>query len=743
MKKILCILGFMAPALLWAQSKTITGFTKESAEAEFKLEEKFDSYLKADNLDNWMKRLTAQPHHLGSAYGKNNAEFMRDLFKSWGYEAEIEVFKVLFPTPKVRLLEMTAPTKFKAKLNEPQLKEDATSGPKGQLPTYNAWSPDGDVTAELVFVNYGVPDDYKALERLGIDVKGKIVIAKYGGSWRGIKPKVAQEHGAIGCLIYSDPMDDGYVRGDVYPKGGYRPADGVQRGSVLDMPIYPGDPLTPNIGATEEAKRLDRSEATNLIKIPVQPISYADAQPLLQALAGPVAPEGWKGALPLTYHIGPGPAKVRLKLEFDWKLVDCYNVIAKLKGSEYPDQWVIRGNHHDGWNNGAADPISGMVAVMEEARAIGELVKTGWKPRRTIVYAAWDGEEPSLIGSTEWAELHAAELQQKAVAYINTDGNGRGFFFGGGSHTLETLVSEVVRDITDPETQVSVLERGKARAAVNATSTKAKKEALARKGITLGALGSGSDYTPFIQHLGIPSLNYGYGGESESGVYHSLYDSYDHYKRFVDPKFDYGVTLAKTGGRTTLRLVNAEVLPFDFKAFHRTVNGYLTEVTALIDNLREATEVENLLIRERKYVLAADPTKKYVPPVAQEAVPYINFASLQNAMTALEKSANTFSELIAANPRPNTNVARLNQLLYQAEQKLLSPTGLPRRPWYKHVVYAPGFYTGYGVKTLPGVREAIEQRAWQEAQEQIEIAAKALTGYSKDIDAACKILMMR
>ncbi|HEY5824413.1 MAG TPA: transferrin receptor-like dimerization domain-containing protein [Cyclobacteriaceae bacterium] len=743
MRKLLLLILVLCPIIIWAQSKSITGFTKESAEQELKLEEKFDSHLKSSNLDQWMKKLTAKPHHVSAAYSKVNAEFMRDLFRSWGYEAEIESYKILFPTPKVRILEMTAPTKFTAKLAEPQLKEDATSGPSEQLPTYNAWSADGDVTAELVFVNYGIPDDYEYLERLGIDVKGKIVIAKYGGSWRGIKPKLAQEHGAIGCLIYSDPEGDGYTQGDVYPKGGYRPKDAVQRGSVLDMPVRPGDPLTPNIGATADAKRLDRSEAESLLKIPVLPISYGDAQPLLQAMTGPVAPANWRGALPITYHIGPGPVKVHLKLQFDWKMVDCLNVIAKLKGSEFPDEWVIRGNHHDGWNNGAADPISGMVAEMEEARALSELVKAGWKPKRTIVYCAWDAEEPGLIGSTEWVEHHAAELQQKAVAYINSDGNGRGFFYGQGSHTLETMISEVARDITDPETNVSVLERSRAYAATHAGSTKAKKEALAKKNITIGALGSGSDYTPFIQHLGIPSLNLGYGGEGEGGVYHSIYDSYDHYTRFGDPKFEYGIMLAKTAGRTTLRLVNSDVLPFDFKAFHKTVNGYLTEVTAFIDNLRETTDVENQLVKERKYVLAADPTEKYIAPVAKEPVPFVSFASLQNAISALEKSTTMFSELYAANPKPNTNVTKLNQLLYQAEQKLLSPAGLPRRPWFKHTIYAPGYYTGYGVKTLPGVREAIEQRNWKEAQEQIEIAAKGIEAYTKDIDAASKILMLR
>lgn len=730
--------------LAFSQTKSIYGFTRENAESEFKLEDKFDAQLKAANLDEWLKKLSLRPHHVGSAYGKVNAEYMRDLFKSWGYDAQIESYQILFPTPKVRVLEMTAPTKFVAKLVEPPLKEDATAAiGADQLPVYNAWSADGDVTAELVYVNYGVPADYEQLARMDIDVKGKIVIARYGGSWRGIKPKVAQEHGAIGCIIYSDPMDDGYMQGDVYPKGGARPKDGAQRGSVMDMPVYPGDPLTPNVGSTPDARRLNRSEVTNLIRIPVLPISYGDAQPILAALGGPLAP--WKGGLPITYHIGPGPVKVHLKVESNWTTVDALNVIAKMKGSEFPDEWIVRGNHHDGWNNGAADPLSGLVAEMEEARAIGELVKGGWKPKRTIVYCAWDAEEPGLMGSTEWVEHHAQELQAKVVAYINSDGNGRGFLGVQGSHTFETLMTEVSRDVMDPETGVSVFERGKSRAALYANNAKSKKEALGRRTLVLGAMGSGSDYTPFIQHLGIPSMNIGYGGEGSGGggVYHSVYDTYDHYVRYVDGKFDYGVALAKTAGRTTLRLAGADVLPFDFKSFHRTVNGYLNEVTALLESIRESTEVENQLIRENRYALAADPKEKIIPPTAKEPVPFLNFASLQNALSTLEKSANQYADLIAANPKPNTNVAELNRLLYQAEQKLLSPSGLPRRPWFRHTIYAPGFYTGYGVKTLPGVREAIEERNWKEAQDQIEIAATAIDTYARQIDAASKVLMMR
>ena len=736
--RVAILLLFVLSFTLSAQ-KTISGFTADEAKKQAELEAKFDAMLKAENLDAWLKKLASRPHALGQPFGKESAVFMRDLLKSWGYDAQIETYKVLFPTPKTRVLELLTPTKFVAKLNEPALKEDATSGQTAeQLPIYNAWSADGDVTGELVFVNYGVPADYEELEKLGIDVKGKIVIAKYGGSWRGIKPKVAQEHGAVGCIIYSDPEEDGYYQGDVYPKGAYKNKTGAQRGSVMDMPIYPGDPLTPGVGATENATRLKQSEAPNLLKIPVIPISYGDAQPLLEALGGPVAPATWRGALPITYHVGPSTAKVHLKLSFDWKMVDCHNVIAKMQGSELPNQWVIRGNHHDAWVNGANDPLSGLVAELEEARAIAELVKTGWKPKRTIVFCAWDGEEPGLIGSTEWVEHHAAELQQKTVAYINSDGNGRGFVGISGSHTLETMMNEVVRDVIDPQFGITVLERRKSANASTAANAKVKKDIITKKTISIGALGSGSDYSPFIQHLGIPSLNIGFGGENGGGEYHSIYDSYDHYVRFKDPGFAYGIALAKTVGRTTLRLANAQAMPFNFKDFHRTVNGYLTEVIALLDNTRETTEVENMMLNEKRYVYASDPTKKYIPPTTKEPVPYLNFSPVQNALSELEKSATKLTDKLAANP--TDNISKVNEIVYQAEQSLLFVKGLPRRPWYQHTIYAPGFYTGYGVKTLPGVREAIEQREWKEAQEQIEILAGTLSSYTAKLNEAIKLL---
>jgi N-acetylated-alpha-linked acidic dipeptidase len=712
---------------VWSQSTYLM-----TTQQQLDLEKKFDAYPQAKNIDQLIKDMSAHPHHVGSPGNKKVVDYIYDKFKSWGYEVNVESFYVLFPTPKTRILEMTEPTKYKAVLSEPALKEDATSGQTDeQLPPYNCWSPDGDVTAELVFVNYGVPEDYEILQRIGIDVKGKIVIAKYGHSWRGIKPKVAQEHGAIGCIIYSDPHEDGYFQGDVYPKGAFKNEYGVQRGSVLDMPIYPGDPLTPGTAATKDAKRLDRKDAGNLLKIPVLPISYHDAEPLLRALDGSVAPPEWRGALPFTYHIGPGKTKVHLKLEFNWDIKQLNDIIAKLPGSENPDEWVIRGNHHDAWVNGASDPIGGQAAMLEEARSISELVKTGWKPNRSIVYCAWDGEEPALLGSTEWVEYHADELQKKAVIYINTDDYGKGFLEAAGSHALEPLINEIAKTVVDPETNISVLDRRRSKDIIDAgNNIKTKQQLLNKKTIDIDALGSGSDFSPFLQHIGVPSINIGYGGENAGGEYHSIYDSYDNFRRFKDPGFVYGTTLVKTAGRLTLRMANADILPFDFRSFSKTVNGYVGELVSLLDQMRENTSVENRLIREKFYVYADDPSMKLVPPSPKDEVPFLNFANLQNALRELDKTTNHLSDTLTKSTLPPNKQEEINKLLYTAEQKLLSDAGLPKRPWYKHCIYAPGLYTGYGVKTLPGIREAIEQRNWKEAQEQIEIDATVIKKFN-------------
>ncbi len=729
MYRLIALFLVLATANAIADDKPIYGFASPAQQQ--KLEAQFDAKLNRDNLRNWMQRLSARPHHLSSDYDRQNQEFIASLFRSWGYDTKIETFDVLFPTPRTRVVEMIAPERYTAKLFEPALSQDATSGQASeQLPVYNAYSTDGDVTGDLVYVNYGVPADYELLDRNGVDVKGKIVIARYGGSWRGIKPKVAAEHGAIGCIIYSDPRDDGYFQGDVYPKGPFRNENGAQRGSVADMPLFPGDPLTPGVAATASAKRLDRKDAPTITKIPVLPISYSDALPLLRALGGPIAPTEWRGALPITYHLGPGPTRVHINLQFDWKLVPARDVIARLPGSDRADEWVLRGNHSDAWVNGAEDPISGLVAMLEEARAIGELAKSGWKPRRTLVYAAWDGEEQGLLGSTEWMEAHVDELRQHGVVYINSDSNSRGFLDAAGSHSLERFVTEVARDVPDPQRNVSVLERRRAREIVAATSPEKRKEWREREAIRVDALGSGSDFTPFLQHAGLAALNIGYSGEGDGGSYHSIYDSFDHYTRFIDPGYQYGIAQAKTTGRMMLRLANADVLPFELSGVADTLRGYTTEVIKLADDMRTKIDEQNRESRDRSFELAADPMKPYVSPKVEPVVPYLDFSPLQNAIARLETATKSVPPTLTV----ASNTEAVDRALMHLEQAFTRPEGLPRRPWFQHYIYAPGFYTGYGVKTLPGVREAIEQKKWTEANQQIVVVSKVIDNYTAEVE---------
>jgi len=692
---------------------------------------KFRASPEAKNIGEYMKRMSARPHHLGSAYDKDNAEWILSKFREWGWDARLETYDVLFPTPKERLVEMVAPAAFTLKLDEPPVAVDPTSGQKTeQLPSFNAYSIDGDVTAPLVYVNYGRPQDYVELDRRGISVKGAIVIARYGASWRGIKPKVAAEHGAVGCLIYSDPMDDGYVVDDVFPDGPMRNSSGVQRGSVMDMPTYPGDPLTPGIGATPDAKRLDIKDVTTLTKIPVLPISYADAQPLLSALRGPVAPGDWRGALPITYHVGPGPARVHLKVAFNWDRARVYNVVARIQGSTYPDEWVIRGNHHDAWVNGAGDPGAGMSAELEEARAIGELVKQGWRPKRTLVYIAWDGEEQALLGSTEWVEDHDKDLREHAVAYVNSDGNGRGFLNASGSHSLEQLVNSVAKEVADPETTRSVWQRLQARMIARG-SRDVRNDARSRADLRIAALGSGSDYSAFLQHNGVPSLNLGFGGlDANDGVYHSIYDDYYHFTKFLDTDFAYGRALAQVAGTTTIRLADADLLPFEFTNLADTVQTYVKELATLLKNQQDEVRERNKQIDEGVFTAINDPRRPLAAPKVEEVPPALNFATLENAANALTQSAARYHKAVqTAQPRIASNAATVravNARLMQAERQLTDDAGLPKRSWYRHLLYAPGFYTGYAVKTMPGVREAIEQKQYREAETEIARVAKAL-----------------
>jgi N-acetylated-alpha-linked acidic dipeptidase len=723
-------------------SGKMLGYTSPSAKAERDWEKKLQDAVVADNIKENNRRMSARPHHVGSPYDKDNAEWILARFKEFGFDAHIETFQVLFPTPKERIVELLEPTKFRAKLQEPVVANDPTSGQTSeQLPTYNAYSIDGDVTAPLVYVNYGTRDDYEQLDRLGISVKGAIVIARYGDAWRGIKPKVAAEHGAIGCIIYSDPKDDGYFNGDDYPKGGWRPKDGVQRGSVMDTD-YPGDPLTPGVGATADAKRLSISEAKTITRIPVLPISYGDALPLLSALDGPVAPEKWRGALPITYHIGPGPAKVHLKVSSNWDLKPVNDVIATLRGSESPDQWVIRGNHHDAWVNGSSDPLSGMSAVLEEARVLGELHKQGWNPKRTIIYCAWDGEEPGLLGSTEWVETHDADLQKHAVAYINSDGNGRGFFHASGSHDLEKVINDVTRDIKDPEKNIPVWQRAKLSRIANAKNQEERGEIRKRAELTIGALGDGSDFASFLDHAGISAMNIGYGGENDADAYHSIYDDFYWYTHFVDTDFTYGRVLAQTGATTIMRLADAEVIPYEYTGLAETISKYITELEKQLKDKQEEIKERNLELKEGVFSAIADPHKTSVPPPRETEPPYMNFAPLKNAADAIKENADRYQAALAkaqadgASPLSPQSLDALNTQLLTISRDFLTERGLPERPWFRNQLYAPGAYTGYGAKPIAAVREYMDEKKWAEADAQVPGVAKVFEGVAAAIGKA-------
>jgi N-acetylated-alpha-linked acidic dipeptidase len=737
-----------APALA-ADGPPLLGFSTASGQAERTLEARFDANLSKEAIRARLKDMASQPNNVGSPHDKANAEATLAWLKSWGWDARIEEFEVLYPTPLAETLELTGPQPFTATLTEPPIPGDASSQVAGGLPAYVAFAADGDVTAPLVYVNYGMPDDYKMLARMGVDVKGKIVIARYGAGWRGLKPKLAQEHGAIGCLIYSDPADDGYGQGDVYPKGAWRNEHGIQRGSVLDMPIEAGDPLTPNVGATKDAKRLPLSQAKGIMKIPTLPISYGDAQHFLAAIEGQAAPKAWRGQLPIVYKVGQTSALVHLMVKSDWSQKPLYDVIAVMRGRERPDEWVVRGNHRDGWVMGAFDPLAGNVAMLEEARSIGMLAKTGWRPRRTIVYASWDGEEPGLLGSTEWAEAHDAELKAKAVLYVNTDTNGRGVISAEASYTVEALVGEVAADVKDPETGASVGARQRAAVQVAALAPDANEEIRRRarelaagRSLAIGDLGSGSDYSPFVQHLGIPSINFEYGSESEQGgVYHSLYDDFEHFERFGDPTGDYSVAMSQTAGRMMLRAADAEVIPLQFDDLATDVARHVEELHKLADTMRQRSAALDKALDAGAFAVADDPARKWSAPAREDAVPAITFAPLDAAVARLKTSAAAYDAVAASGPglSPQRR-AELDAILQGVEQSLTDDRGLPGRPWYKHLIYAPGVLTGYGAKTIPGVREAIEGRRWAEADDYAARTAAVLNACSDRLDKAAALL---
>ena len=751
--RLMCCSMLTITALLSAQitpgqaagaqtSPTIAGYSKASAASEIALEKKFQDGIVPGNIRENMRRLSARPHHVGSPYQKDNAEWILARMKEWGLDAHIETFSVLFPTPKERVVELLEPTRYRAKLQEPVLPIDPTSNQTAeQLPTYNAYSADGDVTAPLVYVNYGIREDYEQLDRMGISVKGAIVIARYGSGWRGTKPKVAAEHGAIGCIIYSDPRGDGYFQGDDYPAGGWRPREGVQRGSVMDTD-YPGDPLTPGVGATADAKRLAIKDAKTITKIPVQPISYADALPLLSALQGPVAPANWRGGLGVTYHVGPGPAKVHLKVASNWDMKPIYDVIGTLPGSDDAGQWVIRGNHFDAWVNGADDPISGQSEMLEEARMLGELHKQGWTPKRTIIYCAWDGEEPGLLGSVEWVETHLAELQQHAVAYINSDSNERGHFGAGGTQDLQGVISGVTHDIQDPETHLSVFQRAHLVSIGEAKNAEERAEARKRADLEIFALGDGSDYTAFQDFAGISTLDVGFGGEEAGTQYHSIYDDFYWYTHFVDTDFSYGRALAQTAGTAILRLAGADLIPVDYAPQAEAIKKYETELEKLLKDKQDEITERNLELQEGVFTASADPRKTFVPPPAEAVPPYMNFTPMKNSIETLKKSAERYSKALAAWQAAGSpalapqSLETLNADLLRISRLFLNEEGLPERPWFKNQIYAPGAYTGYGAKTVAAVHEYMDEKKWKEAEAQIPGVAQTIENVAAGIDKA-------
>ncbi len=687
---------------VFAATVSIRGYDAAGEREEIQWEQQARAVPDAARIRAAMEKLSAQPHLAGTRGSKEAAEWIQAQLREYGLDATIEPMEAMLPTPRTRLLELAGAVPFRAKLTEPAVATDPATSNPDIVPPYNAYSGDGDVTAPLVYANYGLPADYDRLKEKGVDVKGRIVIVRYGQSFRGVKPRVAYEHGAVGCIIYSDPRDDGFFQGDVFPKGPYRPGNGVQRGSVLDLGVEPGDPLSPGWASEPGGKRLKVAEATTIQQIPVMPISYDDAMPLIAALEGPVAQETWRGALPLTYHLGPSAAKVHLQIAMNNETRPLYNVIARIPGSRFPDEWVMYGNHHDAWVDGADDPLSGATALLETARTFAELMHKGWKPKRTILLAFWDGEEFGLVGSTEWMEKHAEELNRKLAVYLNSDSSGKGKLSLGGSATLESTMREVVREVKDPVSGNSLLDEYLAKA--EKTSAKTTTE------FHLTPLGSGSDYTPFLQHLGIASLSLGFDHVSGNGVYHSAYDDFYWYSHFEDTDFVYGRALAQMNASVTMRLADAPVLPFEFGRLATAVGGYLDEIGRL-EQAKDKVSLDAVRKANGKLSQAADEFNK-----------------------AFGRAG---GKLSGAAPE---KIAAINRLVINSERDLTVAAGLPGRPWYRHVIYAPGRYTGYAVKTLPGIREAVEAGRPEEALEQAKAVAQALDGLAAHLHEAARLL---
>jgi len=697
----------VAAAWLSAQSPApLRGFSAASSAAQQQREREMKAAPSAKLAEADFDMMTAEPHHTGSPYEIKLADYVSDQLKQFGIESTKYEYSVLLPWPGRRRIEVVAPDSYKLEVEEEKIRGDQWADKPGILPAYNAYSPSGDVTGEIVYVNYGIPADYETLAKLGIDVKGKIVLARYGGSWRGIKPKVAAEHGAIACLIYSDPHEDGYFQGEVYPDGPFRGWGMIQRGSVMDMPRYPGDPSTPGRPSKPGVERVPMDKIETFAPIPVQPMSYRDGVELLKRLKGPVAPEAWRGALPITYHIGPGPAKVHVNLQMEYAQRRLINVVGRIPGAVAPDEWIIVGSHRDAWTFGASDSVSGHVSMMSVARAMGEMVKKGWKPRRTLLFVSWDGEEQGLLGSTEWVEDLATELKAKAAIYVNRDAGAGGLNFASSAvHSLKPWVHELAQSIQPDGNSKTLYDLWLERAREEKREGQPPIDAP-----VVGALGSGSDYTAFLDHIGVASVDMGLNGRGGDGSYHSTYDNPTWFKKYIDPQFKFSVLAAQLTGVALLRLVDAELLPFDYESYGRQILDYIGEIE------KQATAA------------SADNAKK------------VDFAGMRTAAEAFAKAgaeirARGETLLAGSSSATPQALAEINRRLIMAERDLVEPSGLPDRPWYRHVIYAPGLYTGYGVKTIPGVREAVDAGNYTRAAEQaaqvisaLQRATKTLTG---------------
>jgi len=678
-------------------NQSIGGFRDAAGERE--VEKKFMAVPDPKLAEEHLRILTQAPHIAGSPEDKATADYVAKKFRDAGLDTEILEYKVWLNYPAEIRVDMTEPAGVE--MHGPR-REHVDSDPYQDDPRvvtpYNGMSPSGDAEADVVYANYGSPDDFDKLKQMNVDVRGKIVIVRYGLNFRGVKAFVAQERGAAGVLIYSDPKDDGYYRGDPYPKGPWRPASAVQRGSIGFMFQYPGDPTTPGVASTPslpDASRVSPADSEQLPKIPVTPLSYADASPILEHLAGPQSPREWQGALPFTYHVGPGPAKVKMHLKQDYQFRTIWDVIGKIRGTSAPDEWVVAGNHRDAWVYGAVDPNSGTAAMLETVHGLGELLKSGWKPKRTIVIGSWDAEEEGLIGSTEWGEDHAQQLAN-AAAYFNMDVAVSGKKFGAsGVPTLKEFLREIAKAVPSPQGG-TVYDAWKKTSDPNAESNRSLEGASYRpppnapqNDVPVGDLGSGSDYTVFLQHLGVPSTDISSSGDY--GVYHSVFDNFAWFKKFGDPDFIYEQQMARVYGLEMLRMSGADVLPYDYENYGKEILVYL--------------ESAKFKSKDR----FADKAPDFSPAV-------------EGARRLQEAGAKMLQKQRKIPAAPD----RMNAKLREAERALLIPEGLPNRPWYHHAIYAPGQYTGYAAVVIPGVNEAIDRGDLHRTEQQIAALAAAL-----------------